>query len=149
MSDIKNLSFGLPKRKKFTIDGDENRVVELDTSDTGIMARWNVVQEYFTSAAQELGALSGQDPTEEQALMASKRFAEIDAGAREKLNFLFDSDVCTPIAGNGALIRLVNGEPLFMLILDILTPLYEADIKDEYEKSRRRIEKHTAKYAAK
>lgn len=51
MSDIKNLSFGLPKRKKFTIDGDENRVVELDTSDTGIMARWNVVQEYFTSAA--------------------------------------------------------------------------------------------------
>lgn len=81
--------------------------------------------------------------------MASKRFAEIDAGAREKLNFLFDSDVCTPIAGNGALIRLVNGEPLFMLILDILTPLYEADIKVEYEKSRRRIEKHTAKYAAK
>lgn len=149
MSDMKNLNFGLPKRKRFTIDGDESRIVELDTGDTGIVARWNGVQEYLVQAAQELEELSGLEPNEEQALIASKRFQEIDTGAREKLNYLFDSDVCTPIAGNGALIRLVNGEPLFMLIVETLAPLYEADIKLEYEKSRKRIEKHTVKYAAK
>lgn len=146
---MNNLNFGLPKRKKFSIDGDESRVIELDTGDTGIMARWGAVQEWIGNAAAELDALSDVEHNEEQALLASKRFAEIDAGAREKLNFLFDTDVCTPIAGNGALIRLVNGDPLFVLIVDTLLPLYEADIKIEYEKSRKRIAKHTAKYAAK
>lgn len=147
MADMKTLSFGLPKRKKFSIDGDETRVIELDTGDTGILARWNGVQEWLMSAAQELEELSKLTPDEEQAVNVSRRFAEIDAGAKERLNFLFDSDVCTPIAGNGALIRFVNGDPLFMLILDTLVPLFEADIKIEYEKSKKRIEKHTAKYA--
>ena len=149
MEKIKNLSFGLPKRKKFSIDGDESRVVELDTGDTGIVGRWNSVQEWLMNAASELEALSEANPEGEEAMNGSRRFAEIDAGAREKLNYLFDSDVCTPIAGNGALIRLVNGEPLFVLIMDTLLPLYEADIKVEYDKSKKRIEKHTAKYAAK
>ncbi len=149
MADIKNLNFGLPKRKRFTIDGDENRIVELDTGDTGILARWNGVQEWLEKAAQELEELSAGAQDEEQAMYTSRRFAEINNGARERLNHLFDADVCTPIAGNGALIRLVNGEPLFMMIVDTLLPLYEADIKAEYEKSKRRIAKHTAKYAAK
>lgn len=149
MSTVKNLSFGLPKRKKFSIDGDESRFVELDTGDTGIVARWNVVQEYLMKSAQELEELSSMVQNDEQAMFVSKRFQEIDAGAREKLNYLFDADVCTPIAGNGALIRYINGEPLFLLIVETLAPLYEADIKAEYEKSRKRIEKHTAKYAAK
>lgn len=149
MADMKTLNFGLPKRKKFSIDGDETRVVELDTGDTGIIARWSAVQEWIGSAAEELERLSGMNQDETQAMETSKRFAEINEGAREKLNYLFDADVCTPIAGNGALIRLVNGDPLFMLIVDTLLPLYEADIKIEYEKSRKRIEKHTAKYAGK
>lgn len=149
MGEIKNLNFGMPKRKKFSIDGDENRVIELDTGDTGIMGRWSAVQEWIEQAAQELETLADAGKSEEQAASASKRFAEINAGAREKLNFLFDTDVCTPIAGNGALIRMVEGEPLFMRIIDTILPLYEADIKVEYEKSKRRIEKHTAKYAAK
>lgn len=149
MAEIKNISIGLPKKKKFSIDGDEGRVVFLDTGDTGILARWSNVQEWLMNAAQELEDIAGGGRDAEQALIASKRFRELDLGAREKLNYLFDSDVCTPIAGNGALIRLVEGEPLFMVILDALVPLYEADIKVEYEKSKKRIEKHTAKYAAK
>ena len=149
MSAMRNLSFNLPKRKRFSIDGDESRYVEIDTGDTGIVARWNEVQEYFMKAAQELEQLSAGAQTEEQAFEASKRFQEIDKGVREKLNYLFDADVCTPIAGNGALIRLIEGEPLFMLIIETIAPLYEADIKLEYEKGRKRIEKHTAKYAAK
>lgn len=150
MSDIKSLNFGLPKRKRFSIDGDESRVVELDTSDTGILARWNGVQEWLSNAANELEELSKAAPEDDvNAIEISKRFAEIDTGARQKINYLFDSDVCTPIAGNGALIRLVNGDPLFMLIVETLVPLYEADIKVEYEKSKKRIAKHTAKYTTK
>ena len=77
----------------------------------------------------------------------SKGFYELDKEIKEKLNYLFDADVCTPVVGNGAIIRAVDGQPLFTVIISNLLPLYEKEIENENKKAQARIAKHTAKYA--
>lgn len=145
----RSLSFGI-KRKRFSIDGDESRYIELDTADTGIVTRWNELEPWFNGVADRLKAMdipTDGEPTEEIIDNVTGELATLDNELRENLNILFDYDVCTPIAGSrGSLIRTVDGEPLFYTILTVLVPLYEADIKVEAEKSKKRISKHTSKY---
>ena len=152
MCAVSNLKFGLPKKKRFTVDGDPNRVIEIDTGDTGILGRWNGLSKWFEEMDAKISrfgeGFDPESPTEEQVEALCGDFAEIDAKMREKLNYLFAADVCTPVIGeHGSLIRVIDGEPLFMVIIETLVPLYEADIRVESEKSRKRIEKHTGKYA--
>jgi len=147
MGDMRSLNFGIPKRKKYAIDGDESRYIELDTTDTGIIGRWHEAEAYLTQAAEDIKAI-GDDMESGVDNGFSERFAAIDKGVREHINRLFDSDVCTPIVGNGSVIRIVNGsdQPIFMAILDSLIGLYETDIKAEFAKSQKRVAKHTSKY---
>lgn len=147
MSEIKSLKFGIPKRKRFSIDGDPERFIEIDTGDTGIVTRWNEIEPWFVDVSKRLEAVENIGPDSDKSNEIIGDIAKLDKELREKLNMLFDADVCTPIAGeHGSLIRTVDGEPLFYLILDILVPLYEADIKVEVAKSQKRIAKHTDKY---
>lgn len=147
MGEIRNLQFGAPKRKQFTVDGDETRVIEIDTGDTGILGRWSSVKKWFESVQERLEAMPKiEENSEESADQFSAEFNEMSNEVRQQLNILFDSDVCTPIVGNGSMLRTVNGEPLFMLTLETLLPLYEEDIKVEMQKSQKKIDKHTAKY---
>ena len=143
MGEMKSLQFGAPKRKRFAVDGDETRYIEIDTGDTGILARWSGVKKWFESAQERLAAMPKiEENTEESVDKFSEEFNALSEEVRQQLNTLFDSDVCTPIVGNGSMLRTVNGEPLFLITLETLLPLYEADIKVEMKK----VEKHTAKY---
>ena len=147
MAEIKNLKIGAPKRKQFMVDGDATKVIELDTGDTGIVARWSSVKKWFEEVKNKLEAMQpDEENTQESVDKFGEEFAALSAEVRDHLNELFDSDVCTPIVGNGSMLRTVNGEPLFMITLEALIPLYEADIKVEMEKSQKKIEKHTGKY---
>ena len=152
MAEIKSLKFGIPKRKKFSIDGDESRFIELDTGDTGIVTRWAEIEPWFADVSKRLEAFNTDelDPTKDvdKSKEIIAEMATLDKEMREKMCYLFDSDVCTPIVGErGSLLRPVNGDPIFYTILETLIPLYEADIKIEAAKSQKRVAKHTAKYA--
>ena len=147
MAEIKSLKIGAPKRKQFMIDGDESKVIELDTGDTGILARWNSMQKWFEDVQKrmdEFQKISSEDDVDLEKV--STEFAVLSDEVRDHMNELFDSDVCTPIVGNGSMLRTVNGEPLFLVTLEALVPLYEADIKTEMQKTSKRIAKHTSKY---
>ena len=149
---MNNLKFGLPKKKRFSVDGDPERVIEIDTGDTGILSRWKGLAKWFEEMDAKISRfgedMNPDEITPEQMENISGEFAGIDEEMRSKLNYLFAADVCTPIVGeHGSLIRMVDGEPLFMVIIETLVPLYEKDIRVESEKSRKRIEKHTGKYA--
>lgn len=151
MSEFKNLSFGLPKKKRYTVDGDTNRVIEIDPGDTGILNRWNGLAAWFEEMDRKLSEIGqGVDQeniSPEQIDRMSGQLGDVNNEMREKLNYLFAADVCTPVVGeHGSLIRMVDGEPLFMIIIETLVPLYEAEIKIETEKSRKRMAKHTDKY---
>jgi len=148
MGDIKSLKFGAPKRKRFSVDGDESRVIEIDTGDTGIVTRWAEIEPWFKELQNRLEIFTAEAVESDSAVLGE--MATLDKDLREKLNILFDSDVCTPIVGEkGSLIRSVDGVPIFYTIIETLIPLYEQDIKVEAAKAQKRVEKHTAKYTRK
>ena len=39
MAELQNIDLSVFRKKQFTIDGDENRILELDTSDLNIIKR--------------------------------------------------------------------------------------------------------------
>lgn len=140
------ISFGLKARKVFSVDGDESRSFALDLTDTGILGRWHEMEDWFASADEKARDILSKADDENGIHDMSKAFYELDSEIKQKLNYLFDADVCTPVVGNGAIIRAVEGQPLFTIIISNLLPLYEKEIENENKKAQARIAKHTAKY---
>lgn len=154
---MNNISIGLPKRKQFTIDNDESRIVEIDTTDTGIIERWQDTHTFFENVQTEIAKLGEELGSAKESVEAGEHelfnnatahMKQISADVRKQINYLFDADVCTPFVGaNGSMIRVVNGEPIFTTIINALLPLYEKDIAAEMQKTQKRIGKHVNKYA--
>ena len=142
-----SISFGLKARKVFSVDGDESRSFALDLTATGILGRWHEMEDWFQGADEKARDILNKAEDENGIHDMSKGFYELDKEIKEKLNYLFDADVCTPVVGNGAIIRAVDGQPLFTVIISNLLPLYEKEIESENKKAQARIAKHTAKYA--
>lgn len=145
---MNSLKIGIPKRKEFAIDGDESRVISIDTSDIAIISRWREFETWALAATEGI-EVPTEDQSEDTAALRTFTdvFTGLDGEMRSHLNALFDADVCTPIAGNGSVMRPMNGVALWELILNAIIPLYEKDISKEIEKSRARMDKHLAKYA--
>lgn len=69
-----------------------------------------------------------------------------DAGMRELVNGVFDTDVCTPLFGGMNTFARCEGLPLWAnLLVAILDECYD-NLPKEDAVTKARIEKHTAKY---
>lgn len=144
-----SLSFGRSHIRHFAVDDDENHVINIDTTDTGILARWNQVEKGLSETLAEIETLRDTpgETDNEKATNMSVRFAEIDDKAKAQIDFLFNTNVSEHICAKyGSLIRTVDGEPFLLMVIERLIGYYEEDIKKDMEKSRKRIEKHTKKY---
>lgn len=145
----KNINFGFDNKKRFTIDGDENKVIELDTSDVGIVTRLSDSMEKIKELEkkqEKLMELSAQE-NDTAALDFTTLFAEVEGDMRGIIDYVFDSPVTDTILGKSSVFSPVNGKYKFEQILDVLLDLYETDIKKETSKiNTAHIKKHTAKY---
>lgn len=143
------LSFGRAHVRSFAVDGDENHVIRIDTTDTGILARWAQVESELAATLEEIDKLGDAEGETEQekAISMSRRFDEIEQRARAQIDTLFNTDVSGPVCAKyGSLLRTVDGEPLLLKVLETLLGFYGEDIKKDIEKTRKHIEKHTKKY---
>lgn len=144
-----NINFNFNKKKKFTIDGDENKVIELDTSDVGIVTRLNDSMTKINELEKKqerLTELSSQND-DTAALDFTQLFSEVEREMRDIIDYIFDSSVADTILGKSSVFSPVNGKYKFEQIIDVLLGLYETDIKKETSKiNTEHINKHTAKY---
>lgn len=146
--EIKNIS--LTHKKEFSIDGDGNRIIALDTSDMNIMVRleevYPKISELAVDAQNRMANLkeSGEDGSSLNDITGILK--DIDKKMREHMDYIFASpisDICVP---SGNMFDPVNGEFRFEHIIDVLTGLYASDISDGFKKMQDRVKKHTAKY---
>ena len=151
--DIKDIS--LSTKKSFRIDGDNNRIIWLDVSDMNIMSRINdVYPEIRRLAVEAQDRLQGVKITEREDANSPLQdvadvLKDINAKMKEKLNFIFASDIADICEPTGNMYDVVGGEFRFEHIIDVLTTLYANNIKAEYRKLSERLKKHTAKYTTK
>ena len=143
-----NINFGFDKKKSFTIDGDENRVIYLDTADVGIVNRLNDSMSTIHELEKKQERLSDMSKDDGTLVDFTTLFAEVERDMRGVIDSIFDSPVSDTILGNSSVFSPVNGRYKFEAIIETLLDLYEADIKKETGKiNKAHIAKHTAKYA--
>lgn len=145
-----DLDLSATKKKKIRFDHDNDRVVELNTSDMGFIGRVSEVlpklQELQSRAGKLLDGVSDDAESIEGYRTVGERLATIDAEMREYVDQLFNAPVCEKAAPDGSMYDPFNGMYRFEYIISVLVDQYEDNLKAEYEKIQARTKKHTAKY---
>lgn len=144
-----DIDLSATRKKRFRIDGDNNRYLELNTSDMSIITRLDNLYPKLQKLSQEasLKQLDKDDTKDEKAITKiSQSLMKIDIQMRQILDEIFDSNVSEMCAPSGSMFDPFNGEFRFEHIIDVLTKLYEANINSEFKKMADRMKKHTSKY---
>lgn len=150
-NNIIDIDLSATRKKKIRVDGDDNRILELDTSDMNIVVRLRDGYEKLESLMKEINDLQISDTGDIKTDITElgNVVEDIDTKMRNVLDEIFDSNVSEICAPSGSMYDMFNGEYRFEHILKALTPLYENNIDKEYEKMKKRVQKHTDKYVKK
>ena len=144
-----DIDLSATRKKRFRIDGDNNRYLELNTSDMNIVTRLDNLYPKLEKLSQEasIKQLDKQEADSEKALSKiSQALIKIDFQMRQILDEIFDSNVSEMCAPSGSMFDPFNGEFRFEHIIDVLTKLYENNLNTEFKKMAAKIKKRTAKY---
>ena len=147
---LSNISLGSLNKKRFTIDGDENRILELNTSDLSVISRVDefdkAVTEEFEKFVEEQDKFTGEDFDFKR---LGELLTEIDKFIREKLDWLYDAKISETLAPFGTMLDPINGDFRFQIINDILVGLYDKQFTKELKVRNDKIRQHTKKYVDK
>lgn len=144
-----DIDLSATRKKRFRIDGDSNRYLELNTSDMGIISRLNDLYPRLQKLSQEAAEkqFDKQETDNETALAKiSRTLVRIDTQMRQILDEIFDSNVSEVCAPSGSMFDPFNGEFRFEHIIDVLSKLYTNNLNDEFKKMSIKMKKHTSKY---
>lgn len=156
-NDIIDVSLSGARKKKIRIDGDDNRILELNTSDLNLLVRLREVYPELTALSKEaFSNWPDEEIPEDTDFMsdpnvskATEILKETDAKMRDLIDYIFDSNVSEVCAPSGSMYDPVGGKLRYEHIVDCLSALYEKDISMEMKKISKRVQKHTDKYTQK
>lgn len=144
-----DIDLSATRKKRFRIDGDNNRYLELNTSDMSIITRLDNLYPKLQKLSQDAAVkqLDKEETDEDKTLSKiSQALTKIDVQMRQILDEIFDSNVSEVCAPAGSMFDPFNGTFRFEHIIDVLTRLYENNLNEEYKKMNVRMKKRTAKY---
>lgn len=152
MNDVVDIDLSVTKKKKFRINKDNSKILELNTSDMGILTRLSEcapkLDELETKIVEVMNEHEGEEDTELLTSLGTQ-IKEIDLQMRAVIDEIFDSNVCEICAKEGSMYDPLEGIYRYEHILNSLLPLYEQNIQEEADKIKKRALKHTAKYVKK
>lgn len=143
-----NLDLSSLHKKKFTIDGDSKRVLELDTSDLAILHRLTEASPRIDAIIDEMFTVMGaktEDGDSEVKRLGSA-IHEMDVKLRAEIDFIFNSNVSEVCAPTGSMFDPCGGSMRYERIIEAIMPLYESSLGDEMKRISERIQSHTSKY---
>ena len=121
------------QKSKFRINGDNDSIIELNTSDMNIYDR---LQEGYSRLQKSVKDIMGLDIDEET---LSPTLKKIDKEMRDAVDYIFDSNVSDVCCKGGTMIDPIDGGYRFEKIIDSLTKLYADNLNSEYNKMRNRV----------
>lgn len=149
-----SISFGGAKLTEFYVDDDPARVIKLNLTDMGVIARLddcnasiNDIQARF----ERLSAMSDGDGMIDKMSEIAHEIKEAEAEMRGVINKIFGTDVCTPACGENSSVFDIsaNGTLMYENILTVLGEIYGDAMKAAVKRREAHVKKHTAKYAKK
>lgn len=152
--EVINIELSAIKKKRFCINGDKKKILELNTSDLNISSRLSSAYKRLTNYMEKVNKTLTEIPddgelTDEQEELVRNRLAEIDAEMRNEIDFIFDAPVSDVCSDGGSMYDPFDGMFRFEHIIEAIAKLYENNLSSEFEKIRKRINVKTSKYTKK
>lgn len=139
-------------KKKFRLDRDNSRIIELNTSDLTIIKRLEEVYPKllkFVTEAQDAVTEAEKDEGKDTTGVVIDQLMIIDEKMRDLIDYVFDSKVSAKAAPDGSMYDLFNGKFRFEYVIERLINLYDTNFNKEYEALKKNVSKHTGKYTKK
>lgn len=146
---VVDIDLSVTRKKRFRIDGDNKRILELNTSDMGIITRLQDLTPKLEALQNKAVNVDDADSDEDAFNKSADLLKEIDKEMREIMDELFASNVSSVCAPDGSMYDPFNGKFRFEHIIDALMPLYEQNVTEEYKRMSKRVQLHTQKYTKK
>lgn len=160
---MQNINLNLSTKKKFTIDGDPNRVIELDISDINIINRATTAFkniENLKNDWEKLPTLEELDSdnvdteilhnTVDKIDEFSDEFSAIENQLKNEIDFMFDSPISNTIFGTSSPFSIVNDKFKFEHTIDVLMSLYEEQLQGDLKKlNKSKVVNKTRRYIKK
>lgn len=145
--EVIDIDLSATARRKFRINGDNTKLVELDPSDLSIITRIEAADREFEKCVKELEELAGSSTeTDEEINELGRKFKNIDNRMRKILDNVFQSNVSEVCAPTGSMYDPINGKFRYEYILEALMNFYQTNIQNEYRKMKVNVAKKTSKY---
>lgn len=153
-NEIIDLDLSVTKKKKFRFDHDDTRIIELNTSDMGIIGRISEAYPKLTAlqdkASKMMEGLHDDDAyLEDDLKLIGARLSEVDNEMRQIIDEIFNADVSAKAAPDGSMYDPFDGTYRFEHIITLLMSQYEKNLQDEYAKIEHQVKSHTDKYTKK
>lgn len=152
-NNIIDISINGIQRKRYRINGDDSKILELNPTDFNITVRMNEAYPKLVECQSKISELSGLPEDEEDTLENLSKFtnklAELNAKMCELIDYIFDSNVSELCCDGGSMYDMIDGYMRYEVIIDNLVKLYENNLNQETKKIQKRVKKHTAKYTEK
>ena len=154
-NDVIDLDLSVTKKKKFRFDKDDNRIVEINTSDMNLMHRvseaYPKLQELQVKASKLTEGLDVESVESESAALEdittmAERLSAVDTEMRELLDYMFDAPVSAAAAPSGSMYDPFNGSFRYEHIITAVMKQYEDNLQSEFSKMEKQLKKHTDKY---
>ncbi len=114
---------------EYAINGDETRVIRVNPSDFGILARLKVAEESMKDIKIE---------------NTPEGIAEFDRLAREQIDKVFGEGTAQIVFGRTNCASMAGGKPIYINFLEAFAPIIKADVEAEKKKSDANIKKYTS-----
>lgn len=151
--EITDVKLGFVEKKKFRIEGDNNRILELNVSDLNIMSRlkegYPKLNDLFAEAKSKIESIPEDIDGIDLISTFADRLEEIDKEMREIIDFIFDANVSQVCAPSGNMYDPVAGSFRYMHIIDVVSTLYTNGLNAEFNKMKNRVERRASKYSNK
>lgn len=153
--DVQDIDLTSIQKKRFRINGDNDKILELNTSDLNIVARLgesypklNKFMDEVQSKLDELPDASTIE-NEEDFKKFSDLLKELDNKMRTEVDYIFDAPVSEVCASDGNMWDPIDGAFRYEHILEKLSKLYENNFNEEFARMKAKVNMKTQKYTNK
>lgn len=122
--------------KEFCINGNQNAVIRICTTDFSLPAKFHEMHEQVAQLIKNIGTSPDMD-----------LIAEADKDIRAKVDALFGSPVSDTVFGTVNCLTLAGGTPLVVNFLEAVMPVIKEQFQAEMQSAKERTEKYTAQIA--
>lgn len=126
--------------QEFKINGDENKILRINTADLQILNRAKKAETELKEIANECININQNMSNDESIDLLDK----YDKKVKKTIDYIFNTNASQVVFGEMNCLSICDGQPVFKNFLDEILPVITTDIESETKKSQANINKYTS-----